>query len=163
VKIGLISDTHGLLRPEVFPALAGVERILHAGDVGRAGILDELEAIAPVTAVWGNTDGFDVRSRSGEEATLVLMGHTVVLVHGHRLGSPAGESLLAAYPEAGIVVYGHTHRPRVERLHGRCAVNPGAAGPARFRLAPSLGILTLERNDARIEIVELGAAEAADG
>jgi uncharacterized protein len=161
VRIGLISDTHGLLRPEVFPVLAGVERILHAGDVGRVEILDELESIAPVTAVWGNTDGFDVRGRVGEQATLELRAHTLVLVHGHQHGSPAGEALLAAYPTAGIVVYGHTHRPLVERLHGRLAVNPGAAGPARFRLAPSVGILTLDGADARVEIVELGTAAAA--
>ena len=155
MRVGLISDTHGLLRPEVVDALAGVERILHAGDVGSVGILDDLAALAPVTAVWGNTDGHDVRATVPEVATLALEGRSVVVVHGHRLGSPRPDTLRAAHPEADIIVYGHTHRPLEDRGAGRLVVNPGAAGPARFRLRPSVAILTLEPAGAAVRLVEL--------
>lgn len=152
---GLISDTHGLLRPEVFDRFEGVERILHAGDIGTTDILVELEAIAPVTAVYGNTDGFEIRARVPERAELEIEGRRVVVVHGHLLGSPTPERLRAAEPEADIIVYGHTHKARVDRVDGVLVVNPGAAGPARFRLTPSVAILTLESDRAEVEILPL--------
>jgi uncharacterized protein len=154
MKIGLISDTHGLLRPHVFDRLAGVERILHAGDVGRPEILTELEAIAPVAAVWGNTDGFDVREVTRAEVELELAGRRVVVTHGHQLGSPTPEGLRRAYPEARIIVYGHTHRPLAEAENGVLVVNPGAAGAARFGIPPSVAVLTLD-DEPRVEFLEL--------
>jgi uncharacterized protein len=155
VRVGLISDTHGSVRPAIHERLAGVERLLHAGDVGGAHVLAELATIAPLTAVAGNTDGFDVRARVPEEAQLELAGRRVVVVHGHRLGSPTPEALHAAYPEADIIVYGHTHRPLVERVAGTLIVNPGAAGPARFGLSPSVAVLTLAEADESVELLDI--------
>jgi uncharacterized protein len=148
MKIGLISDTHGRLRPGVFDAFAGVELILHAGDVGPLDLLAELEAIAPVHAVIGNTDGFELRSRAQDVFELQLAGHLVVLLHGHTLGSPTPELLRAAHPEADVIIYGHTHRQRIDILDGCVIVNPGAAGPARFNLQPAVAILTLEEGQS---------------
>ena len=155
VRIGVISDTHGLLRSEVFHHFAGVDRILHAGDIGSLEILTELEAVAPVTAVTGNTDGFELRARLPEVAELECAGCILVVVHGDQFGSPAPPVLRATYPDADIIVYGHTHRPMVDRAEGRLVVNPGAAGPRRFDLQPSVGILTLSAAGVEIEIVEL--------
>jgi uncharacterized protein len=156
VRVGLISDTHGRLRPSVFDALAGVELILHAGDVGPADILVELETIAPVHAVMGNTDGFELRGRAGEVIELEIEGHRVTLLHGHQLGSPTPELLHAAYPASDVIVYGHTHRQRIDEIDGCIMVNPGAAGPARFRLEPALAILTLERGSrADVRLIAL--------
>lgn len=142
MRIGLISDTHGRLRNEVFELFAGVEHILHAGDVGPADLLTELEALAPVTAVWGNTDGHDLRDTLPEVATLELDGWRVVLAHGHRLGSPTPAALRGAHGDADVIVYGHTHRPLIDEGHP-LVINPGSAGAPRFGLAPSVGILTL--------------------
>ena len=155
MRVGLISDTHGKLRPEVFDALAGVDRILHAGDVGSGELLDELNAIADVVAVWGNTDGFEVRTRTTEVADLMLDGHHVIVVHGDQFGSPTPEQLRAAYPEADVIVYGHTHQPLIEERDGALIVNPGAAGPARFKLKPSVAILELDGDSRTARIVEL--------
>ena len=154
VRIGLISDTHGLLRPGVFDRFEGVLRILHAGDVGSVDILVELEAIAPVTAVYGNTDGWAMRERLPEVAEVEEAGRRIVVVHGHDPGSPTPAKLAAAHAGADIVVYGHTHRPRVERVGRTLVVNPGAAGPARFQLKPSVAVLVLGE-DARVEVLEL--------
>lgn len=153
--IGLISDTHGRLRPEVFRHFEGVDRILHAGDIGDLEILVELEALAPVTAVWGNTDGFDVRARVPELAWLELEGRRLLVVHGHQLGSPAPAGLRAAYPDAGVIVYGHTHKALVDESDGRLVVNPGAGGPARFGVRPSVALLTLTPSAATVRLVEL--------
>lgn len=155
MRIGLISDTHGLLRPEVFDHFADVERILHAGDVGSLDILTELEALAPVTAVYGNTDGFDLRARLPAVAAIEFAGREFVVVHGDQFGTPTPPVLRAAYPAADIVVFGHTHRPVVDRGGGRIVVNPGAAGPRRFNLRPSVGLLTISEKEVSVEIVEL--------
>ncbi len=145
MRIGVISDTHGLLRPEVFDVFREVDHILHAGDVGPVAILDELAAIAPVTAVYGNTDGGEVRARLPQVATLELDGFTIVVTHGDQLGSPTPERLQAAYPAAEIIVYGHTHRPLLTLVDVVVTVmNPGGAGPRRFDLPASVGILELE-------------------
>src|SRR6185369_13194516 len=130
--IGLIADTHGLVRPEIFPALEGVELILHAGDVGGRSVLYELQAIAPVRAVFGNTDS---PGEPGLEARLQLDvdGVTVHVSHGHEVGSPTPEKLLARYT-AAVIVFGHTHKPLIERAGPRLVINPGAAGPRRFKL-----------------------------
>ncbi len=151
--VGLISDTHGLLRPEVHAALAGVELILHAGDVGDDEILDELELIAPVQAVYGNTDA-PGRSRLAAARTVEVGGVKIHLSHGHELGQPTPQALLSAYAE-DVIVYGHTHRQLVVRADGRLVVNPGAAGARRFNLRPSVARLTIRGGRAEVEILVL--------
>jgi putative phosphoesterase len=145
MRLGVISDTHGLLRPEVFDAFARVDHILHAGDIGSLEILAELETLAPVTAVYGNTDGFEVRQRVPQVATIELDGFDIVVTHGDQFGSPTPEKLNAAFPEAEILVYGHTHRPLLTLVDEVVTVmNPGGAGARRFGLPPSVGIMELE-------------------
>jgi putative phosphoesterase len=145
VRLGIISDTHGLLRPEVFDVFKEVDHILHAGDVGPPEILTDLEAIAPVTAVYGNTDGWDLRARLPQVASIRLDGFDIVVTHGDQLGSPTPEKLNAAFPEAEIIVFGHTHRPLLTLVDVVVTVmNPGGAGPQRFDLPPSVGIMELE-------------------
>jgi putative phosphoesterase len=145
MRLGVISDTHGLLRPEVFNAFAHVDHILHAGDIGSLELLAELEALGPVTAVYGNTDGFDLRNRVPRVARVELDGFDIVVTHGDQFGSPTPEKLNAAYPEAQILVYGHTHRPLLTIVDVVVTVmNPGSAGPRRFTIPPSVGIFELE-------------------
>ncbi len=145
MRIGVIADTHGLLRPEVLEVFREVDHILHGGDVGRPEILDELGAIAPVTAVFGNTDGWDLRNRLPAVATVELDGFTIVVTHGDQLGSPTPEKLQAAFPGAEIIIFGHTHRPLLTLVDVVVTVmNPGGAGPRRFDLPASVGILELE-------------------
>jgi putative phosphoesterase len=154
VIVGLISDTHSLIRPEVFTALAGVDLILHAGDVGGSAVLVELGAIAPVRAVYGNTDS---PGEPGLDARIVLdiEGLSIHVSHGHELGvSPTPEKLLKRYA-ADIIVFGHTHKPLIERAGPRLVVNPGAAGPRRFSLRPSVGRMTVKEGRAEVEIVWL--------
>jgi putative phosphoesterase len=150
----LISDTHGKLRNEVFDRLAGVDRILHAGDIGPVDLLAELEAIAPVTAVYGNTDRWDVRREVPEVAELELVGRQIVVVHGHQLGSPTPEGLRREHPGADVIVYGHTHVPRVVEEDGVLVVNPGSAGAARFGMPPSVAVLRLTGTGAEVEMLE---------
>ena len=151
--IGLISDTHGLVRADVHRALAGVELILHAGDVGGDDILDELALIAPVHAVFGNTDDpGDPRLAEAIERT--IGGVSIHVSHGHELGRLSPDRLLAAYG-ADVVVYGHTHRQLVARADGRLVVNPGAAGPRRFDLVPCVARLTIANGGADVELIEL--------
>jgi uncharacterized protein len=151
--IGLISDTHGLLRPGVHDAFAGVALILHAGDVGGSGILDELRLIAPVRAVFGNTDP-PGEPELAEKILMDLDDVSVHVSHGHECGSPTPERLADRY-DADVVVYGHTHHALVTKLDGRLFVNPGAAGPKRFNLAPSVARLTISGGNAEVEIVEI--------
>jgi putative phosphoesterase len=151
--IGLISDTHGLLRPQVHSVLAGVELILHAGDVGGDDILGELALIAPVRAVAGNCDD-PAALRIPFALELDFDGVNVHVSHGHELGVPRPTALLAAYP-AQVIVYGHTHRPLVERHGGRLVINPGAAGPRRFDLRPTVARLTLAKGAAEVRLLEL--------
>ena len=151
--LGLISDTHGLLRPGVHDALSGVELILHAGDVGGSTILDELRLIAPVRAVFGNTDA-PGEPDLAEEILMNVDGMSLHMSHGHEMGSPTPARLAARY-DADVVVYGHTHRPLVTKLDGRLFVNPGAAGPRRFSLTPSVARLTISGGNAEVEIIEI--------
>ena len=145
MRLGVISDTHGLLRPEVFDAFDGVDHILHAGDVGNSDILNDLEALAPVTAVFGNTDGAELRRMLPQVAMLELDGFDIVVTHGDQLGSPTPEVLHSTFPGAQIIVYGHTHRPLLTLVDVVVTVmNPGGAGARRFKLPPSVGILELE-------------------
>jgi uncharacterized protein len=145
MRIGVISDTHGLLRPEVFDAFREVDHIVHGGDVGPASILDELSALAPVTAVYGNTDGRELRQRLPQVARIELDGFTIVVTHGDQFGAPTPEKVQAAFPEAEIIVFGHTHRPVLTLVDVVVTVmNPGGAGPRRFDLPASVGVLELE-------------------
>jgi putative phosphoesterase len=151
--IGLVSDTHGLLRPDVFTALAGVELILHAGDVGGDDILDELGAIAPTVAVYGNTDA-PGNPRLSQEIERRIGEVSLHVSHGHELGSPTPAKLLATYA-ADVLVYGHTHKQLVVQADGRWVVNPGAAGARRFNLLPSVARVTITGRTVSIVIVDL--------
>jgi uncharacterized protein len=140
--VGVVADTHGLVRPGLAAALAGVQRILHAGDVGGTAVLETLSRLAPVDAVFGNVD--DPHDPSlARERVVTLGGVTIHLSHGHELGSPTPELALARYT-GDVVVFGHTHRSIVVRDRaGRIGMNPGAAGPRRFNLVPSVARLTI--------------------
>ncbi|MGE5242625.1 MAG: metallophosphoesterase family protein [Betaproteobacteria bacterium] len=149
-----MSDTHGLVRPEVARVLDGVDLILHAGDVGGTAVLRKLSAIAPVEAVFGNVD--DPHDPSlARERVVTLGGISIHVSHGHELRSPSPERVLATYA-GDVVVFGHTHRAVAARdQRGRLAVNPGAAGPRRFDLQPSVAILTIAGAAADVRIVSL--------
>ncbi len=157
--IGLISDTHGLVRPEVFEALQGVSQILHAGDVGPADVLTELATIAPVRAVYGNTDA-PGRPDLADRIEDVIDGVRIVVTHGHELGSPTPPKLVGAYPTADVIVYGHTHQQLITKAARRVVVNPGAAGPRRFKLQPCVAKLYIYQRQADVELIPLGIDSA---
>jgi putative phosphoesterase len=145
MRLGVISDTHGMLRSEVFDVFREVDHIFHAGDIGSLSLLTELEALAPVTAVYGNTDDWDVRAKVPRVAKLQLDGFEIVVTHGDQFGSPTPDALYAAFPDAEIILYGHTHKPLLTLVDLVVTVmNPGAAGQRRFDILPSVGILELE-------------------
>lgn len=145
MRLGIIADTHGLLRPEVFEVFREVDQIIHAGDIGPVELLTELEAIAPVLAVYGNTDGFDVRARVPGVIETRIEGLDFVILHGDQVGSPNPEKLHATFPQAEVIIYGHTHRPLLTTVDVVVTVmNPGGAGPRRFDLPASVGIMELE-------------------
>ena len=154
MKIGVVSDTHGLLRPEVAPALAGVERILHLGDVGKASILKELAEIAPVTAVRGNVDREGPCSKLPETEVLLLEGRYIYMLHDL--------NTLHLDPAAGqfaAVLFGHTHVPNFYKKKGVLYFNPGSCGPRRFNLPITVGLLTVcEDGELEAEIVQLTTA-----
>lgn len=149
VDIGVISDTHGLVRPGAIDALAGVAHIVHAGDVGSADVLEALARIAPVTAVRGNNDLGAWADRLPERAR-VSIGHARVLVlhDAHDLG---GDPL----DDVDVVVTGHSHRPAVERRGGVLHLNPGSAGPRRFRLPIAVARLSVGPHGIEGRIVDL--------
>jgi putative phosphoesterase len=152
--IGLISDTHGLLRHEVHEALAGVDLILHAGDVCGDTILDELRLIAPVQAVFGNCDDpWDPTLTRALDLT--LEGVRVHVSHGHELGRPKPAALAVAYPDAQVIVYGHTHQQIIAQVGTTLVVNPGAAGPRRFSLSASCARLTITHGVATAALIDL--------
>ena len=145
MRLGVISDTHGLLRPEVFDVFQQVDHILHAGDIGNPQILIELEALAPVTAVYGNADSPELRARLPQVAELELDGFAIAVTHGDQFGHPTPAKLHETFPRAEIIVYGHTHKPLLELMDRTVTVmNPGGAGHPRFGLRPSVGIMELE-------------------
>ena len=145
--VGLIADTHGLVRTEALEALRGVDLILHAGDVGGSRVLTALGAVAPVLAVRGNVD--DAMDGLAESVERELEGVRVHVSHGHEIGSPSPARLAARYA-ADVLVFGHTHKAVIEQVGLALVINPGAAGPARFKLTPSLAILELPALRARI-------------
>ena len=151
MKVGVVSDTHGLLRPEVIPALAGVERILHLGDVGDPAILKSLEKLAPVTAIRGNVDRSGPCSRLPETDVLLLEGHYIYMLHDvHTL------DLDPATAKFGAVLYGHSHQPGIRRHKGVLYFNPGSCGPRRFDYPVTIGVLKLQGGaDPEAQIVHL--------
>ncbi len=161
MRLGIIADTHGLLRPEVFEVFRDVDRIIHAGDIGPLDLLTELEAIAPVLAVYGNTDGFDIRARVPAVLQARIEGLDFVVLHGDQLGSPTPEKAQAAYPTADVIIYGHTHRPLLTTVDLVVTVmNPGGAGARRFDLPASVGIMELEAGlPPRARLVPLTPAD----
>ncbi len=150
MNIGVISDTHGLLRPEALEALHGSERIIHAGDVGDPEILDQLATIAPVTAVRGNIDK-GAWARKLPETDVLEIGEISIYVM-HNLDE------LDLKPEAAgfaAVIYGHSHVPKQEMRSGVLFFNPGSAGPRRFKLPVTVGRLIVDRGEFRVEIVKI--------
>lgn len=158
MRLGVISDTHGLLRPQVFEIFREVDHILHGGDVGPEELLIELRALAPVTAVYGNTDDSELRAKLPQVAELELEGFSIVVTHGDQFGSPNPAVLHEAFPNAEIIIFGHSHRPLLELVDKTVTVmNPGGAGASRFGILPSVGILELEPGiPPRGRIVPLG-------
>lgn len=154
IIVGLVSDTHGLVRDSLIAALAGVSQILHAGDVGGRAVLEALGAIAPVQAVYGNVDPLD--GRLPPQIVVDIGGVTIHVSHGHELGRPTPAKLLETY-SGDVLVYGHTHKALIEREGARLVVNPGAAGPRRFDLKPSIARLTIDGGRAEAELVWLEA------
>ena len=153
IVVGLIADTHGLLRPGIPGIFSRVDLIVHAGDVG-GGVLDALGKIAPVEAVSGNVDDRSnpMLPRQRSLPVGVLMLH---VSHGDELGQPTPELLLARYA-GDILIYGHTHKPLIFRDdHGRLVVNPGAAGPRRFKSEPAVARLTVVDRTADVEFIML--------
>ncbi len=136
--VGLISDTHGLLRPEAAAALAGVDRILHAGDVGAPEVLEALQAIAPVTAVRGNVDTAAWAEKLPTDTVAWIDGFNIYITH--ILGQT---SISPKEARMDVVVSGHSHKPLIETLNDVLYVNPGSAGPRRFTLPISVGFLRL--------------------
>lgn len=154
MKIGVVSDTHGLLRPEVTPALAGVDHILHLGDVGDGPILKELERIAPVHAVRGNVDRSGAAGRLPEIDVLLFEGHYLYLLHD--LGTLHLDPGAAKF---SAVLYGHSHQASIEWRKGVLYFNPGSCGPRRFNLHVTVGILQVnEQRPLEAEIVRLSCA-----
>jgi putative phosphoesterase len=151
MKLGVVSDTHGLLRPEVLPALAGVERILHLGDVGDPEILKSLATIAPVTAIRGNVDRSGPCSRLPETEVLLLEGRYIYMLHDvHTLHLDPAAARFAA------VLYGHSHKPHIAHRKGVLYFNPGSCGPRRFELPITIGTLTIALDsDLLPEIIQL--------
>ena len=135
-------------------ALKGVELILHAGDVGNRDVLIELNTLAPVQAVHGNVDDSHTPELEAHR-WLSLEGWHIHVSHGDELGRPTPEGLIHRYPDASILVFGHTHRAVVHRANGKLVINPGAAGPRRFNVVPSVARLTLAPGVADVEIIEI--------
>ncbi|MHB9072341.1 MAG: metallophosphoesterase family protein [Desulfobaccales bacterium] len=148
--IGVISDTHGLLRPEAIKALAGVELIIHAGDIGNPKILEALARIAPVHAVRGNTDRADWAADL-PHTRLVEVGDVLIYVL-HELFTLDLDPAAAGF---AAVIYGHSHSPHMERKNGVLYLNPGSAGPRRFKLPVSLARLRFQTASLQAEFVEL--------
>jgi uncharacterized protein len=150
VTLGVISDTHGLLRPEAVEALRGSDRILHAGDIGAPEILEALAKIAPVTAVRGNVDTKSWARSLPETEIIDIGGVSIYILHDR--------GQLDLKPEAAgfrVIVYGHSHHPKIEEKNGVLYFNPGSAGPRRFSLPVSVGRLKIKAGKVEAELVEL--------
>jgi putative phosphoesterase len=151
VRVGVISDTHGLLRPEAVAALKDVEHILHAGDVGDAEILDRLGRLAPVTAIRGNVDRSGRCGRLPETELVELGGQSIYMLHDRMT--------LDLDPVAagiGAVIFGHSHQSAIEWVKGVLYCNPGSAGPRRFSLPVSLGFLEISESGIEAKLLTIG-------
>lgn len=151
-RIGVLSDTHGLLREEVVNRLRPCDLICHAGDIGSPSILAELRALAPVVAVRGNVDTGSWANELSLEEYMDVEGRRICLVHD--LGTLSLDPVSAGFD---IVIYGHSHKPIIQHKSGILYLNPGSAGPKRFRLPVSMAILSLEDEAISPEIIELQA------
>ena len=153
MRIGVISDTHGLLRPAAIDALQGVEHILHAGDVGDPAILEALRKVAPVTAISGNIDVGGACGYLPATELITLGGHTFYMLHDR-------QALDLDPVAAGFsaVISGHSHKPLIEWRKGVLYMNPGSSGPRRFSLPISLGLVTIQDGLLRPELVTLHQA-----
>lgn len=140
MRIGVISDTHGLLRPETVELFAGVHHIIHAGDIGRPEVISELREVAPTTAIRGNIDTGEWAAEYPHTARLKLGGRSIYVLHDLK-----ELDLDPAAAGIDVVVSGHSHRPKVETVDGVLYLNPGSAGPRRFTLP--IGLATLELTD----------------
>ncbi len=152
-RIGLISDTHGLLRPEAISFLRGCDHIVHGGDIGDAEVLDELSALAPVTAVRGNNDNGHWAERLGE-TQFVQIGDVCI----YALHDIAQLDIDPSSAGVQVVVSGHSHKPSIERRDGVLYVNPGSAGPRRFKLPVSVAELVIADGAVSARVVELVVA-----
>jgi len=150
MRIGLISDTHGLLRPEALQALAGVQRIIHAGDIGSPRIIEELCSIAPVHAVRGNNDEGPWAAALPLRLDLQFEGVRLHVLHDVK-------TLELDPPKAGVrvMIAGHSHKPHVVERDDVLYVNPGSAGPRRFKLPVTIGCLTLAEGLVRAQILDI--------
>lgn len=148
--IGIISDTHGLLRPEALAPFIGAERIVHAGDIGSPAVLEKLETIAPVVAVRGNNDKAPWAEELPETLSFSVRGHTIHVLH-----DLAQIDLSPKAAGVDVVISGHSHKPQVEDHEGVLFINPGSAGPRRFRLPIAVAKLYVADDSVRAEIVEL--------
>lgn len=154
-RIGLISDTHGLLRPEATAALRGVDHIIHAGDIGKPAILEELARIAPMTVVRGNNDIGEWAAGLADAISIELAGMPIHVLHDIKeLGKHADPG------QAQILIAGHSHQPLVREEAGILHVNPGSAGPRRFRLPVSVAILTIREEAEKSTVRTVRTAQA---
>jgi len=147
--IGVISETHGLLRPQVLPVFKGVQMILHAGDIGNPEVLEGLRTIAPVTAVRGNNDRGEWANAIAEFEVAKLGSVAIYMLHDVKELDPA------VLPGFQIVVSGHSHRPSVDRRDGVLFLHAGSAGPGRFKLPISVARLTIQGSSIRAKSIEL--------
>lgn len=153
LRIGLISDTHGLLRPEALEAMRGCAAIVHAGDIGKPEVLEALAALAPVIAVRGNNDMAPWGRKLPDVARLEIAGVRILVIHDlHELDAAQ------ARDEADVVVAGHSHKPRIEEVEGTLFVNPGSAGPRRFTLPVTVAYLDVAEGQATATLVPLAIA-----
>jgi putative phosphoesterase len=153
IRVGLISDTHGLLRPEALTALRGSDFIVHAGDIGDPSILARLSDLAPLTAVRGNNDHGPWAARLPDTDRLRAGGVRILVLHD--LASLASDAVAG---DIDVVVSGHSHRPKTERRAGVLYVNPGSAGPRRFRLPITVGMLVIDGSRVESELLSLDVA-----
>lgn len=149
-RVGLISDTHGLVRPEALAALAGVAHIVHAGDIGSEDVLNQLRALAPVTAVRGNNDKANWARRIPETDVLEVDGCTLYVLHD--LSELDLDPAAAGF---SVVVSGHSHKPLIQTRDDVLYVNPGSAGPRRFRLPVTVGFLDIEAGTAHVALRDI--------
>ena len=151
LSVGIISDTHGLLRPEAEQRLAGVAHIIHGGDIGKPDVIAGLRRIAPVSAIRGNTDTGEWAEEYPDTEMVRLGGHTIYVLHD--IQELRLDPVLCG---VDVVVSGHSHRPRIETIDGVLYLNPGSAGPRRFRLPVTLAILELTARGLRPVVHNLG-------